>query len=97
MYGRKAVLPIENQFFPVDSSEEILPFELLSEEVFVNEKEFEEHLKLRTVRPTSGRSVIDANRYKSHQHILVPRKGNPLTHFLWVGRSHASQCGWQGC
>jgi hypothetical protein len=46
MYGRKAVLPIENQFFPAAESDESAPFDLQAEEMCVNEDEFQEHLNL---------------------------------------------------
>jgi len=46
MYGRKAVLPIENQFFPVDIPEESVPVDLNAEELSLNEHEFQEHLNV---------------------------------------------------
>lgn len=45
MYGRKAVLPCENQFFP-DESGESATFDLQGEEFCVNEDEFQEHMNL---------------------------------------------------
>src|ERR1043165_927791 len=46
MYGRKAVLPIENQFFPVHIPEESVPVDLNAEELSLNEHEFQEHLNV---------------------------------------------------
>ena len=47
MYGRKAVLPTENQFFPAaDESNESATFDGQAEEMCVNEEEFQKHINL---------------------------------------------------
>lgn len=65
MYGRKAVLPIENQFFPVAVQEDPSVVDFTAEEFSVNEDEFKENLMLiqnaqRIVHEDAAKNIVKA-------------------------------------